>query len=109
MGEQYIFTMEDLRKFHGKNEILKGIYLSFYPGAKIGVLGPNGAGKTTLFKLIVGEEQPDAGKITIGKTVKIAYAEQNRTTLDGEKTVYDNISGGADFLHYGNVRINTRA
>jgi ATPase subunit of ABC transporter with duplicated ATPase domains len=75
----------------------------------VGIIGPNGAGKTTLFKLIVGEEQPDAGKITIGKTVKIAYAEQNRTTLDGEKTVYDNISGGADFLHYGNVRINTRA
>ena len=75
----------------------------------MGVIGPNGAGKTTMFKLIVGEEKPDAGTVTIGKTVKIAYAEQNRTKLDGEKTVYDNISGGADWLTYGSVRINTRA
>ena len=89
--------------------MISDLSFSLPPAGIVGIIGPNGAGKTTLFKLIVGQEPPDSGKITIGKTVKIAYAEQNRTTLDGEKTVYDNISGGADFLNYGSVRINTRA
>ena len=68
MGEQYIFTMEDLRKFHGKNEVLKGIYLSFYPGAKIGVLGPNGAGKSTLLRIMAGQDKDFMGtaKLTPG-------------------------------------------
>ena len=102
-------VFDKVSKSFGDRVLINDLSFSLPPAGIVGIIGPNGAGKTTLFKLIVGEEQPDAGKITIGKTVKIAYAEQNRTTLDGEKTVYDNISGGADFLHYGNVRINTRA
>ena len=68
MGEQYIYTMEDLRKFHEKKEILKGIWLSFYPGAKIGVLGPNGAGKSTLLKIMAGQDQEFMGtaRLTAG-------------------------------------------
>ncbi|WP_373653478.1 energy-dependent translational throttle protein EttA [Schlesneria sp. DSM 10557] len=108
LGEQVV-VFDKVSKSFGDRLLISDLSFSLPPAGIVGVVGPNGAGKTTLFKLIVGQEQPDSGKVTLGKTVKVAYAEQNRTTLDGEKTVYDNISGGADFLHYGNVRINTRA
>ena len=108
LGEQVV-VFKDVAKSFGDRLLFQNLSFSLPPAGIVGVIGPNGAGKTTLFKLIVGEEKPDAGTVTIGKTVKIAYAEQNRTSLDGEKTVYDNISGGADWLTYGNVRINTRA
>ena len=108
LGEQVV-VFENVSKSFGDRLLISDLSFSLPPAGIVGIIGPNGAGKTTLFKLIVGEEKPDSGKITIGKTVKLAYAEQNRTTLDGEKSVYDNISGGADFLNYGSVRINTRA
>lgn len=73
------------------------------------MIGPNGAGKTTLFRLIMELEQPDQGTVTVGNTVKIAYVEQNRESLNGEQTVYENISGGNDNLKYGDVTINSRA
>jgi ATP-binding cassette ChvD family protein len=78
------------------------------PGSIVGIIGPNGAGKTTLLRMIVGKEQPDSGSIRIGETVKLAYADQSRT-LDPEKTVYEEISQGADTLELGNRRINARA
>jgi sulfate-transporting ATPase len=108
LGEQVV-VFENVSKSFGDRLLIDKLSFSLPPAGIVGVIGPNGAGKTTLFKMIVGQEPPDAGKVTIGKTVKVAYAEQNRTSLDGEKTVYDNIAGGADFLTYGSVRINTRA
>jgi energy-dependent translational throttle protein EttA len=78
------------------------------PGSIVGIIGPNGAGKTTLLRMIVGSEEPDSGSIRIGETVKLAYADQSRT-LDPEKTVYEEISQGADTLELGNRKINARA
>ena len=78
------------------------------PGSIVGIIGPNGAGKTTLLRMIVGQEEPDNGSIRIGETVKLAYADQSRT-LDPEKTVYEEISQGADTLELGNRKINARA
>src|SRR5688572_2301491 len=78
------------------------------PGSIVGIIGPNGAGKTTLLRMIVGKEQPDSGSIAIGETVKLAYADQSRT-LDSEKTVYEEISQGADTLELGSRKINARA
>lgn len=79
------------------------------PGAIVGIVGPNGAGKTTLFKMITGEETPDSGSIKLGETVKLAYADQVRSTLDPDKTVWEVISGGADRILLGGVEINSRA
>ncbi len=75
----------------------------------VGVIGPNGAGKTTLFRLIMGEEEPDDGKIDIGETVKIGYVDQEHAEIDPEKTVYEVISGGNDVIELGNSSINARA
>lgn len=79
------------------------------PGAIVGVVGPNGAGKTTLFKMITGKEQPDSGTIEIGDSVQVAYVDQERDTLDPEKTIYEVISGGSDTLLLGDREINARA
>ena len=79
------------------------------PGAIVGVVGPNGAGKTTLFKMITGKEQPDSGTIEIGDSVRAAYVDQERDTLDPEKTIYEVISGGSDTLLLGDREINARA
>ena len=73
------------------------------------MIGPNGAGKTTLFRMITGEEQPDAGALTVGSTVNIAYVDQSRDALDPEKTVYEEISGGQDQLQFGRRTVNARA
>jgi ATPase subunit of ABC transporter with duplicated ATPase domains len=78
------------------------------PGAIVGVIGPNGAGKTTLFRMIVGEEQPDGGQIRIGETVKLAYIDQNRT-LDPNKSIFEEITGGTDLIQLGNREMQSRA
>jgi ATP-binding cassette ChvD family protein len=88
--------------------ILDKLSATVPPGSIVGVVGPNGAGKTTLLRMIVGQEQPDSGSIKIGETVKWAYADQTRT-LDAEKTVYEEISQGAEMLELGNRKINARA
>ncbi|MEZ5949697.1 MAG: ATP-binding cassette domain-containing protein [Planctomycetaceae bacterium] len=72
------------------------------------MIGPNGAGKTTLFKLIMGQEQPTSGEIRIGETVDLAYVDQSRDALAGEKTVYEEISGGHDILEVGKAKIHAR-
>jgi ATP-binding cassette ChvD family protein len=87
--------------------ILDEFSASVPPGSIVGIIGPNGAGKTTLLKMITGEEKPDSGTIKIGETVKLSYVDQSRT-LDPEKTVYEEISGGVEFLELGNRKINAR-
>ena len=73
------------------------------------IIGPNGAGKTTLFKMITGQDTPDAGDVVIGPTVKIAYVDQSRDCLDGSKTVFDELAGGADILTIGKFEMPSRA
>ena len=79
------------------------------PGGIVGVIGPNGAGKTTLFRMITGQEQPDAGKITVGESVQLGYVDQSRDSLDDKKNVWEEISGGNDVLYLGKREINSRA
>jgi energy-dependent translational throttle protein EttA len=95
-------------KSYGDRLILDDLSATVPPGSIVGVVGPNGAGKTTLLRMIVGQEQPDSGSIRIGETVKWAYADQSRT-LDPEKTVYEEISQGAEMLELGSRKINARA
>lgn len=79
------------------------------PGEMVGLIGPNGAGKTTLFRMIMGQEKPDSGTLRIGETVKLAYVDQSRDSLDPDKTIYEEISGGVDHLEVGHVKIHSRA
>ncbi len=82
---------------------------SLPPGGIIGVIGPNGAGKTTLLRMITSQEEPDEGSLRIGETVSLAYVDQSRADLDPEKTVWEEISAGQEFLQLGSRRMNSRA
>jgi len=75
----------------------------------VGIIGGNGAGKTTLFRMIVGQETPDAGTVEVGQTVQLSYVDQSRDALDGDKTVFEEVSGGADVMHFGRAEVNPRA
>ena len=103
-----VFKFDNVTKSFEDRLILENFSATIPPGSIVGIIGPNGAGKTTLLRMIVGKEQPDNGSIHIGETVKLAYADQSRT-LDPEKTVYEEISQGADTLELGNRKINARA
>jgi sulfate-transporting ATPase len=103
-----VVIAKDLKKAYGDKVLLDGLSFSLPRGGIIGVIGPNGAGKTTLFKMIVGEEKPDGGKLIVGDTVTIAYIDQGRE-LDGKKTVYDEVSGGAEVIQVGKREMQTRA
>jgi energy-dependent translational throttle protein EttA len=103
-----VFEFDKVTKSYDDRLILDSFSASVAPGSIVGVIGPNGAGKTTLLRMITGQETPDSGTIKIGETVKLAYADQSRT-LDSDKTVYEEISQGADFLELGNRKINARA
>ena len=106
---QYVYTMHRGGKIVPPNrQILKDISLSFFPGAKIGVLGLNGAGKSTLFKMILDQEKPDSGSLRVGETVKIGYVDQSRDTLDGNKTVWEQVSDGFDQIKVGNYEMPSR-
>jgi energy-dependent translational throttle protein EttA len=102
-------------EFNGVNKGFRGNLLmenftaAIPPGAIVGVIGPNGAGKSTLFRMIAGQDQPDAGSIRIGDTVKLAFVEQLRTSLDDKKTAWEAISDGADMLQIGNYEVPSRA
>ena len=98
----------DLRKAFGDTLLFDGLSFSLPRGGIVGVIGPNGAGKTTLFRMIVGQEQPDAGTLTVGDTVSIAYVDQGRT-LDGARTVYEEVSEGRDTIGIGSRELNARA
>ena len=103
-----VFEFDKVTKSYGDRLILDEFSASIPPGSIVGIVGPNGAGKTTLLKMITGQEKPDSGTVKIGETVKLSYVDQNRT-LDPEKTVYEEISQGADFLELGKRKINSRA
>jgi len=96
-------------KAFGDRLLLDDFNLSIPPGSIVGIIGPNGAGKSTLLRMITGAEQPDSGTITIGETVKLAYVEQLRDTLDGERTVWEEISGGDEIVQLGSRKIHSRA
>ncbi|MCB9630896.1 MAG: energy-dependent translational throttle protein EttA [Sandaracinus sp.] len=104
-----VIEVEGVSKAFGENLLYENLSLRVPPGAIVGIVGPNGAGKTTLFKMIIGKEQPDAGKITVGETVKLSYVDQHRDHLEGEKTVFQEISGGADEIDVGDRTVSSRA
>ncbi|MDQ6886215.1 MAG: energy-dependent translational throttle protein EttA [Gemmatimonadota bacterium] len=103
-----VVIASDLRKGFGENLLMDGLSFSLPRGGIVGVIGPNGAGKTTLFRMITGEEQPDAGTLTVGETVQLAYVDQGRE-LNGSNTVYQEVSGGRDTIEVGKREINARA
>jgi energy-dependent translational throttle protein EttA len=98
----------DVSKAYGANLLVEDMSFRLPPGGIVGVIGPNGAGKTTLFRMIIGDEKPDAGSIRVGETVKLGYVDQSRT-LDGEKTIFEEITGGGDIIQLGPREMNSRA
>ncbi len=104
-----VVEAKDLKKGFGERLLIEQLSFSLPPGGIVGVIGPNGAGKTTLFKMITGEEQPDAGELQIGETVQIAAVDQSRDALDDEKNVWEEISGGAEQIIVGDREMNSRA
>jgi ATP-binding cassette ChvD family protein len=106
---QNVIDFEHLRKGYGNNLLIDDLSFKLPPGGIVGVIGPNGAGKTTLFRMIVGQEKPDSGAIRIGESVHLGYVDQSRDTLDGKKTVWEEISGGLDQLLLGRREVNSRA
>jgi ATP-binding cassette ChvD family protein len=104
-----VLEVENLEKEYGDKVLFKGLTFRLPPNGIVGVIGPNGAGKSTLFKLITGQEKPDAGKVEVGETVKLAYVDQSRDALEANKTVWEEISGGTDVMLVGKREINSRA
>lgn len=104
-----VIEFDHVSKTYGDRILIDDFTLSIPPGSLVGVIGANGAGKTTLLKLITGKEVPDAGHVKIGQTVKLAYVDQSREDLNGENSVWQEISGGQELLELGNRKINSRA
>src|SRR5690349_5823386 len=104
-----VVQAEGLRKGFEDKLLIEDLNFDLPPGGIVGVIGPNGAGKTTLFKMIAGLEEPDAGTLRVGDTVQISYVDQSRDALDPEKTVWEEISGGYDFIKVGTREMNSRA
>lgn len=103
-----VIVAEGVAKGYGDKLLVEDMEFQLPPGGIVGVVGPNGAGKTTLFKMIIGEEQPDSGKLEIGETVELGYVDQKRP-LDPNKTIWEEISGGHEILKLGNREVNSRA
>ncbi len=104
-----VIEAEDLRKGFGNRLLIDDLSFKLPPGGIVGVIGPNGAGKSTLFKMIMGQETPDSGTLTIGETVKLGYVDQSRFSLDDDKTVWEEISGGTDVIYLGKRAVPSRA
>ncbi len=104
-----VVQAQKVAKAYGDKLLFDNLEFSLPPGGIVGIIGPNGAGKTTLFKLITGMEQPDAGTFRIGDTVKTAYVEQSRDSLEGDKTIWEVISGGQEIMQLGKRSVNSRA
>jgi ATP-binding cassette ChvD family protein len=106
---QNVIDFEHLRKGFGDNLLIDDLTFKLPPGGIVGIIGPNGAGKTTLFRMITRQEKPDQGTIKIGESVHLGYVDQSRDSLDGKKTVWEEISGGLDQLQLGKREVNSRA
>ena len=104
-----VVESDRLVKGFGEHKLIDGLSFSLPPAGIVGVIGPNGVGKTTLLKMILGQEQPDAGAIKVGETVRISYVDQLRAAIDPGKTVWEVISGGEAYLHAGQTEIPSRA
>jgi len=104
-----VIEADGLRKGFGDRLLIEDLSFSLPRAGIVGVIGANGAGKTTLFRMIVGDEQPDGGELRVGESVELAYVDQSRDALDGEKTVWEEISDGLDEIDVGALRMNSRA
>ena len=104
-----VIEAEGLNKGYGDRLLIDDLSFKLPPGGIVGIIGPNGAGKTTLFRMLTGQEQPDAGQIRIGETVNLGYVDQSRDSLDPSKNVWEEISGGNDIIYLGKREINSRA
>jgi ATPase subunit of ABC transporter with duplicated ATPase domains len=104
-----VVEAKGLRKGYGDNLLIDDLSFSLPRGGIVGVIGPNGAGKTTLFRMITGQEKPDAGTLRIGETVQIGYVDQSREALDPGRTVFEEITGGADDIELGKRKVASRA
>jgi len=104
-----VIQAQDIRKAFGDQLLYEDLNFSLPPGGIVGIIGPNGAGKTTLFRMIVGQEQPDAGELRIGETVQLAYVDQSRDALDPQKTIWEEISEGQDIITVGKYQVPSRA
>jgi ATP-binding cassette ChvD family protein len=104
-----VVSARNVSKAFSDNLLYEDLNFDLPPGGIVGIIGPNGAGKTTLFRMIVGQEKPDTGELVVGSTVKLAYVDQSRETLDPNKTVWDEIAGGQDQITLGNRTVNSRA
>ena len=104
-----VIVVEGLKKAMGDKLLVEDLTFSLPPGGIVGVIGPNGAGKSTLFRVLTGQEQPDAGTVTYGDTVKLSYVDQSRDSLDPNATVWEEISGGAEVIVLGDAQMNSRA
>ena len=103
-----VIEVVGLKKHMGDKLLIEDLSFTVPPGAIVGVIGPNGAGKSTLFRMITGQEPPDEGTIKLGDTVKLAYVDQSRDALDANKNVWEEISGGAEVIHLGDMQMNSR-
>jgi ATP-binding cassette ChvD family protein len=106
---QNVVDFESLKKGYGDNLLIDELTFKLPPGGIVGVIGPNGAGKTTLFRMITGQEKPDAGKIKLGESVHLGYVDQSRDALDAKNNVWEEISGGQDVIQLGKREMNSRA
>ncbi|WP_101065922.1 energy-dependent translational throttle protein EttA [Roseovarius salinarum] len=104
-----VIEVEGLKKHKGDKLLIEDLSFSLPPGGIVGVIGPNGAGKTTLFRMLTGQEDPDAGTIEFGETVDLSYVDQTRDALPDDKTVWEVISGGNDIIKLGDAEVNSRA
>jgi energy-dependent translational throttle protein EttA len=104
-----VVQAENLSKGFGDRLLIDSLSFNLPRGGIVGIIGPNGAGKTTLFRMITGQEKPDGGKLRVGETVQLAYVDQSRDTLDGKKTVWEEISGGHDIMLVGKTEVQSRA
>ncbi|WP_376874895.1 energy-dependent translational throttle protein EttA [Albirhodobacter sp. R86504] len=104
-----VIEVENLKKAMGDKLLIENLSFSIPPGAIMGIIGPNGAGKSTLFRMIVGDETPDEGSVTLGDTVKLAFVDQSRDALAPDANVWEEISGGAEMIELGDAQVNSRA
>ena len=104
-----VIEAENLRKGFGNHVLIDGLTFKLPPGGIVGVIGPNGAGKTTLFRMITQQDRPDGGELRVGDTVKLGYVDQSRDSLDGAKSVWEEISGGTDVIYLGKRAVQSRA